>query len=56
MGSPIDKWEGAAAIFTGAHSSLSIGLFLVIAIVLTVLPLIDSAKHENEVYQENKKD
>ena len=53
MGSPIDKWEGATAIFTGANSSLSIGLFLVIAIVLTVLPLIDSAKHENEAYREN---
>ena len=53
MGSPIDSWEGAAAIFTGANSSFSIGVCLLIAVVLTVLPLIDSARHEGEVYKKS---
>ena len=53
MGSPIDTWEAAAVIFTGADSGLSIGLSLLIAVVLTALPLIDSAKHENEAYEKN---
>lgn len=54
MGSPIDTWEGATAIFTGAHSGLSIAVFLIIAVVLTVLPLLDSAKHETEAYKDQK--
>lgn len=53
MGSPIDTWEGATAIFTGASSSFSIGFFLLIAVVLTVLPLLDSAKHENAAYKKD---
>ena len=53
MGSPIDSWEGAAAVFTGAGSSLSIGLFLAIAAVLTLAPVIYTAKHETDVYKKN---
>lgn len=53
MGSPIDTWEGATVIFTGAGSGLSIGLFLLIAVALTVLPLFDSAKHENAAYEKD---
>ena len=53
MGSPIEQWEGAAAIFTGAQSSISIWAFLLISIAFTVVVVIDSAKHEDEAY--NKK-
>lgn len=55
MGSPIESWEGAAAIFTGAHNSLSIWLFLLLAAVATVVPLIDSARHESHAYEKNGK-
>ena len=53
MGSPIEAWEGATAIFTGAHSSLSIWLFLLLSVAATVVPLIDSARHESHAYEKN---
>ncbi len=53
MGSPIDKWEGAAAVFTGATSSFSIGLFLAIAVVLTLAPVIHAARHETHIFKKH---
>ena len=53
MGSPIESWEGAAAVFTGASSSFSIGLFLIIAIVLTVAPVIHAAWHETDLFNKH---
>ncbi len=53
MGSPIDSWEGAAAVFTGAGSSFSIGLFLAIATMLTLAPIVYTAKHETDVYNKH---
>ena len=53
MGSPIESWEGAAAVFTGAGSSFSIWLCLGIAAVLTLAPIIYTATHENDIYKKN---
>jgi hypothetical protein len=49
MGSPITSWESAAAHFTGAHSGTSIAVFLILAIVLTVVPIWHTACQEAEL-------
>lgn len=54
MGSPIETWEGAEAVFTGAHSSTSIWFFLILAVVLCILPIINAAMHENHAYREHE--
>ena len=54
MGSPITSWEGAAAVFTGADSSGAMLLFLLLAIALTVWPIIQTAKYETEAYKKHK--
>ena len=50
MGSPITSWEGAAAYFTGADSSLWSALFLILALVACIGPIVDCAKHEAKAY------
>lgn len=44
MGSPIDKWEGAAAYFTGADQPIMLYVILAAAIVVTVLSKDESYK------------
>jgi hypothetical protein len=53
MGSPIDNWEGAAAVFTGAHSSFSIGLSLVVLVAACIAPVVYSAIHEKHQYEKH---
>ncbi|MEM7636394.1 MAG: hypothetical protein AAF299_17640 [Pseudomonadota bacterium] len=53
MGSPIDSWEGATAVFTGAHSSFSIGLSLLILVAVCVAPIVYSAIHEKAQYDKH---
>lgn len=54
MGSPITGWEGAAAYFTGAHSSFSIALFLILALAAVVITVVDCARHEAKAYDKVK--
>lgn len=51
MGSPIDKWEGAAAYFTGADQPIMLYVILAAAIVVTVLSIIKGGIHEDESYK-----
>ncbi|MGB5215448.1 MAG: hypothetical protein WBN88_17595 [Anderseniella sp.] len=53
MGSPIDNWEGATAVFTGAHSSFSIGLSLLVMVAVCVAPVVYSAIHEKAQYKKH---
>ena len=53
MGSPIDTWEGATAVFTGAHSTLSIALSLLVMLVLCVAPIVYTAGHERDQYNKH---
>ncbi len=53
MGSPIDTWEGATAVFTGAHSSFSIAVSLLVMVALCVAPIVSSAGHEKEQYNKH---
>lgn len=46
--SPITTWEGAEAYFTYADSPMMIGFWLILAIALTVFPIISMIKHETE--------
>lgn len=54
MGSPITSWEGAAAHFTGADSGLGLGIILLAAILLTVVPIWHTARHEAKLYAKHK--
>ena len=54
MGSPITSWEGAAAHFTGADSGLGLGIILLVAILLTVVPIWHTARHEAKLYAKHK--
>jgi hypothetical protein len=54
MGSPITSWEGAAAIFTGADSAIGITFWLVLAVVLTIVPIVETAQHETKLYRKHK--
>ena len=53
MGSPIDTWEGATAVFTGAHSTLSITVALLLLVVLCVAPVVYTAGHETDQYKKH---
>lgn len=51
MGSPITTWDGAEAYFTGAHSSLALTIFLVLAVVACFAPIVECALHETKAYE-----
>jgi cobalamin synthase len=51
MGSPIDKWEGATAYFTGADNPIVMYVILAAAIVVTVLSIIKGGIHEDAAYK-----
>mgnify|MGYP001818736487 CR=1 FL=1 len=53
MGSPIDNWEGAAAVFTGANGSMTIALALIVTVALCIGPIVYSATHENDLYKKH---
>ncbi|MEM7683913.1 MAG: hypothetical protein AAF293_03750 [Pseudomonadota bacterium] len=53
MGSPIDTWEGAEAIYTGA-GGFTPTLFLILGVVLCVALIVHGARHEEEAYKEHK--
>ncbi|MCG8359331.1 MAG: hypothetical protein MI920_27515 [Kiloniellales bacterium] len=53
MGSPIDSFEGATAIFTGAHSSVSLIVCFLLALAVCIAPIIQTTLHENEKYKEH---
>jgi len=54
MASPITTWDGAEAIFTFADSPTMIGVILVVSMVVTVLAIVATIKHENESYEDYK--
>jgi len=49
MGSPIDTWDGATAIFTGAGGATP-GIFLLLAVVACFGAIVLAAIHEEHVY------
>lgn len=53
MGSPIDTWEGAGAYFTGAGGATP-GIFLLLAIAVTVGAIVIGAINEERLYSEHK--
>ena len=53
MGSPIDSWEGAGAVFTGAGGA-SPGLILILAIVAVVGAIVIGAIHEEKAHKSHK--
>ena len=53
MGSPIDSWEGAAAVFTGAGGSTP-GIILFLSIALCVGLIVHGAIHEEHAYDKHK--
>lgn len=54
MGSPIESFEGATAIFTGAHSSVSLMVCFLLALAACVWPIIQTTIHEHRKYDEHK--
>lgn len=50
MGSPIETFEGASAIYTGAGGSTPL-IFLILAVLLCVGLIIQGAIHEEKVYK-----
>lgn len=52
---PFTSWDGVEAYFTFADSPTAIGIFLIISVVLTVVPIWIVGKHEAECYEELKK-
>ncbi|MEM7390952.1 MAG: hypothetical protein AAF492_01290 [Verrucomicrobiota bacterium] len=53
MGSPIESWEGAAAVFTGAGGSSPM-IILIISILLCVGLIVQGAIHEEHKYNKSK--
>ncbi|MEM7522859.1 MAG: hypothetical protein AAF360_03690 [Pseudomonadota bacterium] len=53
MGSPIDSWEGAEAIFTGAGGASPM-IFLIISVALCVGLIVHGAIHEEKAYDAHK--
>ena len=49
MGSPIETWDGATAIFTGAGGATP-GIFLLLAVVACFGAIVLAAIHEEHVY------
>jgi hypothetical protein len=50
--SPVDSWEGAAAIFNSAGST-GVWIWFLIAIVLCIIPVIAAINHENKAEKEH---
>ncbi|MEO1551408.1 MAG: hypothetical protein AAFR93_13425 [Pseudomonadota bacterium] len=53
MGSPIDSWDGAEAIFTGAGNFTS-GLFLVLAVVACFGAIVYGMYQEEAAHKKHK--
>lgn len=53
MGSPIDTWEGAGAIFTGAGGA-SPAVFLVLSVVICVGLIVRGAIYEEKAYKKHE--
>ncbi|MEM7423673.1 MAG: hypothetical protein AAF334_08100 [Pseudomonadota bacterium] len=53
MGSPIDSWEGATAIFTGAGGVTPM-LFLILSVIICVGLIIHGAMHEEDAYKKHE--
>jgi hypothetical protein len=49
MGSPIETWEGAQAIFTGAGGATP-GIILLLSVVACFGAIVLAAIHEEHVY------
>ena len=45
--SPVDSWEGAAAIFNSAGST-GVTIWFLITIALCIIPVIAAIKHDNK--------
>ena len=50
--SPIESWEGAAAIFNSAGST-GVWIWFLITIVLCIIPVIAAINHENKSEKEH---
>lgn len=48
--SPIESWDGATAVFTGAGSTALQVLFVVLAVAVLVGFLVRMVLHENHAY------
>ena len=53
MGSPIESWEGATAIYTGA-GGFTPTLFLILSVVICVGLIIHGSIHEESQYKKHK--
>ncbi|MEM1160059.1 MAG: hypothetical protein AAGJ28_03935 [Pseudomonadota bacterium] len=53
MGSPIDSWDGATAVFTGAGGSSPM-IILIISVVLCIALVVQGAIHEEHAYNKSK--
>jgi hypothetical protein len=49
MGSPIKSWEGVTAYFTGADSPGTLKVIFVLMLLVTVLVIVNSMRHEKQV-------
>lgn len=49
MGSPIETWEGATAIFTGAGGATPT-IFLALAVIVCFGAILLGARHESHAY------
>lgn len=54
MGSPIDDWEGAGAIFTGAGGATPM-IFLILSIAICLGLIVHGAMHEEKAYKKHEK-
>jgi hypothetical protein len=48
MGSPIDKWEGAAAYFTAADSSGTLMFWAAMVVVAIIGVIVHTVTHEEK--------
>ncbi len=53
MGSPIETFEGASAIYTGAGGSTPM-ILLIIAVALCFGLIVQGCMHEEKVYKSHK--
>ena len=51
--SPIESWEGAAAIFNSAGGGTGVWIWFLITIVLCIIPVIAAINHENKSEKEH---
>ncbi|MBF4162412.1 hypothetical protein [Nocardioides acrostichi] len=50
--SPIDSWDGATAVFTGAGDVPLDVLFVVVAFAMFIGFLVTMVRHENHAYEQ----